>query len=534
MTMPENLTTDKPIWIVAGAGISCAPPASIPVWGKIKTDTLNSAVSILAHTVNKWGGFSHELVDEIDSVRDTLLEFPEEAMEDLCMAFGEEPTTGMLASVLEGSTPAKPLPTVAHRRIARLVCEQRVVGIITSNFDTLFESALSSIDADFQVLLSGATPYYPVPIPLFKVHGSVDAPSTMSFRRSTYYAGFPETFVSYLKEAVRNSHVVILGYSGYDSDLFPLIYDILGNRAARNTATLINPNRPAENSPLGSLLKLSNVKHVNCTADEFFCGENSSTAGSVKDASVIPSKDIEPVVTFLGLASRRTQPLTAHNLFWLLQDIADDSGDMFWRAVAHFGKSLCASDTQDLSDECLMGCSFLERLRKANILFSQQCQMFFNWVVCSMWQLTRHILAVGMKSGVLRIGPNMRKLTTVWEAIENEFQDWSPTVEGSASWGFSNAVIGLLHAIMGYHRQPRYAIPGILEIINSARRSGNYELELGAIELLNSCSKTSNRHQFDFSARYESIREIVNASKCRKSLSQIDAKDFKMQMLMSM
>ncbi len=138
-----------------------------------------------------------------------------------------------------------------------------------------------------------------------------------------------------------------------------------------------------------------------------------------------------------------------------------------------------------------------------------------------------------MKSGASLIGQNMMRITTIWEGIEREFKDWSPAVEDSVSWHFSNAVVILLHAITYYQRQPVYAIPGILEIIKSSRQSGNYELELDAIELLNRYSETSSRHQFDFSARYKNISEIANASKSRQSLSQIRAKDFRMQMLMS-
>jgi hypothetical protein len=84
-------------WLVAGAGLSAAPPAQVPTWQRIKAETLQEASAVLKAQNAVWGN-TFKIPQAISERASDLLEFPEEALEDLCLSYGVETTIRRLTA----------------------------------------------------------------------------------------------------------------------------------------------------------------------------------------------------------------------------------------------------------------------------------------------------------------------------------------------------------------------------------------------------------------------------------------------------
>ena len=507
------------VWIVAGAGLSVAPPAQIPTWQQIKADTLQQALEVLKAQNAAWGN-TFTTPSRLEENAGDLLQLPEEALEDMCLTFGVEATVRRLTAVIgrSGETPA---PTGAHHAIVDLAAQGKLGGVITTNFDTLLEEALRAKGVEFQVLLDGATPGPGSALPIMKVHGSIEAPTSLSFRRTAYYRGLPSGFGDFVREKVRNVEILIVGYSGNDSDLFPLLRDRLADRAEGNHGILVAPSAPGAGSAFAPLIDSGRLEQIQMTADAFF-GRETPTAADVRVSnSVLPSDDIGSVVAFLALATSRTESLDAYRLFFLVQDIAETAHDLRLEAVAHFGKCLSEHSAQESADEFSMGWSCLEQahaVRQESVSGGLAA-----WSISALVHVTRFALARYL--AVRGVPQQIHQFYLFWHALTEEFRRDRVDEESLTA---ARLFQGLLAAIADGHHDWRHAAAGFLGVIEAAKATGHYEFELDAVEMLAALDPAEPHLAFEIPQHVAFIERRANAGQ-RRCLADIMSKEFEMR-----
>lgn len=108
-----------------------------------------------------------------------------------------------------------------HLAIAEEVKKKNVVGIVTTNYDLCIEGALSHVGADFHTIVDGREKTLPG-MPLLKVHGSAGHPTSIVATLSDEFR-LPDWKVETMRRIVDGRHCVILGYSGLDFDICPVL-----------------------------------------------------------------------------------------------------------------------------------------------------------------------------------------------------------------------------------------------------------------------------------------------------------------------
>src|SRR5262249_35396928 len=127
----------------AGAGISTAPPSSLPNWWQFNEAVLHSlAGSVAAYTTPKLGEW---IFGELLARRCTGTQFAPDYMADI---IAEE--AGMDYFQVVQALDAEQT-NAAHRGIARLAGSGHVRAFVTTNFDRLVERALAGEGVPFEV-----------------------------------------------------------------------------------------------------------------------------------------------------------------------------------------------------------------------------------------------------------------------------------------------------------------------------------------------------------------------------------------------
>ena len=118
-----------------------------------------------------------------------------------------------------------------HWAIANLIAAGRAKAVVTTNFDLLFENAFSAIRY--------RAPRWVKPTRsgraervwrLVKLHGTLgDRKSLIALLQQVGF-GMPESHARLLQETVRNRTLVVMGYSGYDFDIYPRLRELQPRR----------------------------------------------------------------------------------------------------------------------------------------------------------------------------------------------------------------------------------------------------------------------------------------------------------------
>jgi hypothetical protein len=340
MRLPDG----KKTWLVLGAGVSVRSPSSVPLWNTIKRKSLQAVAEVLMDlNERKWRNEDSRY--DFRAVRDLLANtiYPEIVLENLTHSFGRNTVADALSLVIEDQ--ARPLhPNCCHRAVAALCAQGRISGIITPNFDRLLEVALSEREVHYEVVIDSAR--MTAGVPIFKVHGSIENAKSLSFMRHEYFRGLPPEVERRLREDVRNSLVLICGYSGWDVDLFPLLRDLITYAEMGNRAIVVDTRTIEDNvrfftirskleyvqadagGVLADLAKLS-VEDTQCAPED------------VDNGYLLPSRDAFACAVFLaeslmGVSSYEA----AYRYFFLAQDIAEDEGNWGKLSIALFGKAV--------------------------------------------------------------------------------------------------------------------------------------------------------------------------------------------------
>lgn len=149
-------------------------------------------------------------------------------------------------------------PNSNHVVLARLAKDGRISQLVTTNFDLYLEQALSQAKAAFKTFTG--LEFTPDSVPLreisnggttssfrlVKVHGTLAHPSSIQATLEQVGRPFPRPIQSSLANLLRDRHVVVVGYSGNDFDVFPLIQSAASQMASltwmTRTPTSLKPD----------------------------------------------------------------------------------------------------------------------------------------------------------------------------------------------------------------------------------------------------------------------------------------------------
>ena len=215
--LSELQSTGAPLVAFIGAGASALPPSSLPGWlefNQVLLECLCERLDDYAAGRQPTG----EILAAFKALRDErqLLtpDFQAQLMEE---EIGSE-YFGVWQSI--DTDQAGPV----HIALAELASRGRIAALITTNFDRLLEIALAARgvafevfrDADgFERLLARADDAH-APIPVIKIHGSIDDVSSLVDTLRQRVAGRPASLNAVLRRLLHTSPWVFLGWSGAD------------------------------------------------------------------------------------------------------------------------------------------------------------------------------------------------------------------------------------------------------------------------------------------------------------------------------
>lgn len=217
-----------PYAILAGAGISMLPPASLPSAWKLIKAVISDPLLPLTES-------ERSMLLEATSAdwKDGLGAYHFLRFEQLVEALGQtiDPNLTSLSSLIPAS-----VPNEYHYSLATLV--KRGHKVLTTNFDTLIEEAGRALGIEIRVVVTERDYFeynsHPekFPFPLFKIHGSFVKRKSPDLRQdlvteSTLIgAGINVSHFkwSVVRKILDSSDLMVVGYSGYDDfDVMPVI-----------------------------------------------------------------------------------------------------------------------------------------------------------------------------------------------------------------------------------------------------------------------------------------------------------------------
>jgi hypothetical protein len=217
--------------ILAGAGISFAPPACAPLFRPLR-DTLLKA---LTQSVDN--ELTPELVAQCESLFDAAnyprlaVEPPPEVLFESCKGLLGNALFELLRVLLDS-----PDPNTQHEFVAQL-CNRGIPLLITTNFERCFEIAIERTGRQPRVCPDGASMHASVegavkgrrgdaPPLVWKPHGTLE-PGKEESIRVTLSQVRSETRdqlkAQSLLEVFRARPLLVIGYSGYDADIAEML-----------------------------------------------------------------------------------------------------------------------------------------------------------------------------------------------------------------------------------------------------------------------------------------------------------------------
>lgn len=163
-------------------------------------------------------------------------------------------------------------PTLSHYVIVEYSFKARK-PIFTTNFDCIFEMASQELDIPYRVYLAGdMVPSDLEMLAICKLHGSImdkdggcDVKSIWT--TATEIATFNSKWISYLIDQITSSHIVFVGYSGRDIDIFPHIRDAT-NHHPGFTPYWLNEFKPQD--PATQQAASCNAVRINMFPEDYF------------------------------------------------------------------------------------------------------------------------------------------------------------------------------------------------------------------------------------------------------------------------
>lgn len=119
-------------------------------------------------------------------------------------------------------------PNPFHFGLTKGIRQGNIAHVVTTNYDLCIESAAQPQDG-LRIVVEPtdiSVPGPPIAPPtLFKIHGCADRPDSLVFRLSQEGA-LPQWKRDFLKELVVGRDLVVIGYSGRDFDICPILFGL--------------------------------------------------------------------------------------------------------------------------------------------------------------------------------------------------------------------------------------------------------------------------------------------------------------------
>ena len=203
--------------IFAGAGISAAPPTNLPLAKGMTHAIVGGLCDRRTCKEKEYDSFWMA----VDRLR------PERLLSILHGVMGEEAFTPL--RLLGGAKPNR-----NHRMLASLAAAKCLAAIVTTNFDTATEQALTNARVPF-VLTVLETDFsawggQPSPLPLLKLHGALPfahhGGGPLDAMMEQVGRPLPRAKAEALVRLIQTTDLVVVGYSGRDDfDIYPLLYE---------------------------------------------------------------------------------------------------------------------------------------------------------------------------------------------------------------------------------------------------------------------------------------------------------------------
>ena len=199
--------------IVAGAGISAKPPSNLPSWWeynkKLIAQIKKEALTLCPEA---------EKILECINVENKL---PVQCISQVIVSQGAGESYFPLLELLNSKT-----PNDNHFALAELAWQGKLKAIVTTNFDSLIETAFRKKSIPLYVTVHKEDYYEASQIKtcrLFKIHGSVYDSTSMIDTISQKMLGLSNEKRFVLENVLGNSEIFVIGFSGTDLD-FDLDY----------------------------------------------------------------------------------------------------------------------------------------------------------------------------------------------------------------------------------------------------------------------------------------------------------------------
>ena len=213
-----RLDAENGLVLFVGAGISNAAPSNCPTW--------NELLGLVLDTVQKnfsgLGMYRDALGERVKTIKPELL----------CqILYGNllEDFWGFLDLMQLGR------PNLNHDCIARLAKNNSVPLILTTNFDTYIEEALHNLNISFGLHISSFPGRLLKPLKnrahpreetqVVKIHGSLDERTSIVLTLRQAGLKLRPDLSQLIAAALDSYTILIVGYSGNDDDIFPVLLD---------------------------------------------------------------------------------------------------------------------------------------------------------------------------------------------------------------------------------------------------------------------------------------------------------------------
>jgi hypothetical protein len=189
-----------PVVVFAGAGVSIWEPSNLPAALALKQDILDALATA--------GGFASANALGLPTGDFPRLEY---VLEEVAQVRGVR-AVEFLQTLAAGA------PSAVHEMVVTLAAAQRISTIYTTNFDTHFEGAASTLGVPLDVS-HPARPWRPPTLTLEKLHGSLADPMSIRTTLRQITQGLEPQIADRLGKDLENSTFCFLGYSGADPDI---------------------------------------------------------------------------------------------------------------------------------------------------------------------------------------------------------------------------------------------------------------------------------------------------------------------------
>lgn len=194
--------------IVAGAGISVAPPSNLPSWWEYNKKLIEQI---------KMGALKlcPEATDILDSIN-VESKLPVQCISQLVVSQGAGESYFPLLELLDGTD-----PNANHFALAELARQEKIEAVITTNFDTLIEAAFRKEAVPLYTVVHGSEYYEAAGISackLFKIHGTIHDHKTLIDTVNQKAIGLSAEKRRILEGVFSDREILVIGFSGADLD----------------------------------------------------------------------------------------------------------------------------------------------------------------------------------------------------------------------------------------------------------------------------------------------------------------------------